>query len=140
MVSTLFIDEENSKLPQKYSNCVTFLEFFTHIINQSMSTGLVPKHMKIAKVIPIFKSGNKHIFKNYRPISLLPAFSKILEKGVATKLLKYLDTFDIFYKHQYGFRPRHSTLHPINHLLNQIEDNNDKTTKELILAVFIESF
>ena len=110
----------------------------THIINQSMSTGLVPKHMKIAKVIPIFKSGNKHIFNNYQPISLLPAFSKILEKVVATKLLKYLNTFDIFYKHQYGFRPKHSTLHPIIHLLNQIAENNDKTTKELTLAVFID--
>ena len=110
----------------------------THIINQSMSTGLVPKHMKIAKVIPIFKSGNKHIFNNYQLISLLPAFSKILEKVVVTKLFKYLNTFDIFYKHQYGFRPKHSTLHPIIHLLNQIAENNDKTTKELTLAVFID--
>ena len=110
----------------------------THIINQSMSTGLVPKNMKIAKVIAIFKSGKKHIFNNCRPISLLPAFSKILEKVVATKLLKYLYSFDIFYKHQYGFRPKHSTLHPIIHLLNQIAENNDKTTKELTLAVFID--
>ena len=62
----------------------------------------------------------------------------VLEKVVATKLLKYLNTFDIFYKHQYGFRPKHSTLHPIIHLLNQIAENNDKTTKELTLAVFID--
>ena len=57
---------------------------------------------------------------------------------MASKLLKYLNTFDIFYKHQYGFRPNHSTLHPIIHLLNQIAENNDKTTKELTLAVFID--
>ena len=57
---------------------------------------------------------------------------------MASKLLKYLNTFDIFYKHQYGFRPKHSTLHPIIHLLNQIAENNDKTTKELTLAVFID--
>ena len=50
----------------------------------------------------------------------------------------YLNTFDIFYKHQYGFRPKHSTLHPIIHLLNKIAENNDKTTKELTLAVFID--
>ena len=51
----------------------------SHIINQSLSTGTVPKQMKIAKVIPIFKSGDKYTFNNYRPISILPAFSKILE-------------------------------------------------------------
>ena len=105
-----------------------------------MSTGLVPKNIKIAKVIPIFKSGNKHIFDNYRPISLLPAFSKLLEKVVATNLLKYLISFDILYKHQYGFRPKHSTLHPIIHLLNQIAENNDKSTKEPTLAVFIDLY
>ena len=57
---------------------------------------------------------------------------------MATKLLKYLNSFNIFYKHQYGFRPKHSTLHPIIHLLNQIAENNDKTTKEPTLAVFID--
>ena len=105
----------------------------THIINQSMSTELVPTNMKIAKVVPIFKYGNKHIFNNYRPISLLPAFSKLLEKVVATKLLKYLNSFDICYK-------QHSTLHPISyviHLLNQIAEHNDKITKDPILAVFL---
>ena len=51
---------------------------FTHIVNQSLC--VVPVNMKLAKFIPIFKSGDKHIFNNYRPISILPAFSKILEK------------------------------------------------------------
>ena len=52
----------------------------THIINKSFETGIVPKDMKIAKVIPIYKSSDQTLIKNYRPISLLPVFSKIIEK------------------------------------------------------------
>ncbi len=52
----------------------------SHIINQSMLTGIVPLDMKLAKVIPIFKSSDQHSFNNYRPISILPAFSKVIEK------------------------------------------------------------
>ena len=110
----------------------------SHIINQSLSTGTVPKQMKIAKVIPIFKSGDKYTFNNYRPISILPAFSKILEKIMATKLLRYFDKYNLFYKHQYGFRPKHSTIHPIIQLLNQITNENDKASKNLTLSVFID--
>ena len=97
----------------------------THIINQSMQTGIVPSKMKIARVIPIFKTGDKHSFNSYRPISLLPSFSKILEKTIANKLIKYLETEKLLYKHQYGFRPNHNTIHPIIHLLNHIAQEND---------------
>ena len=48
----------------------------THIFNRSISTGIFPKRLKLAKVIPIFKSGNRKEFSNYRPVSILPQFSK----------------------------------------------------------------
>ena len=51
-----------------------------HIFNLSLQTGQFPNHMKIAKVVPLYKTGDKHQFTNYRPVSLLPQFSKILEK------------------------------------------------------------
>ena len=51
------------------------IEPITHILNQSLSSGIVPKQMKIAKVVPIYKSSDQNTFKNYRPVSLLPAFS-----------------------------------------------------------------
>ena len=110
----------------------------THIINQSMTTGTVPEEMKRAKIIPIFKSGNQHLFNNYRPISLLPAFSKLLEKIISIKLIKYLESQKLIYEHQYGFRPKHSTIHPIIHLLNQIATEHDKPSKNLTLSVFID--
>ena len=51
-----------------------------HIVNLSLSHGIFPNDMKLAKIVPIFKNGNTKLFNNYRPISILPAFSKILEK------------------------------------------------------------
>ena len=61
-------------------NCINeILKSLTAIHNQSFNTGVFPDRMKIAKVIPIFKSGNKNSFDNYRPISLLPSFHRILE-------------------------------------------------------------
>jgi len=94
--------------------------------------------MKIARVIPIFKSGYQHKFNNYRQISILPALSKILEKVMSNKLIKYLESQNLIYEHQYGFRPKHNTIHPIIHLLNQIATENDKPTKNLTLSVFID--
>ena len=56
------------------------LEPITYIINQSCSTGIFPQEMKTAKVIPIYKSSDKTLIQNYRPVSLLSAFSKLIEK------------------------------------------------------------
>ena len=65
--------------------------------------------MKIAKVIPLFKSGDNNIYKNYRPVSILPSFSKILEKAVYNRFTDYLTKLNILNKNQYGFRQNHST-------------------------------
>ena len=53
---------------------------------------------KLAKAVPIFKSGNKQIVKNYRPISLLPNYSKILKKIIKTRLIKFFDKHQALYK------------------------------------------
>ena len=110
----------------------------THIINLSMQSGTVPEKMKITKIIPIYKSGEKGIFNNYRPISLLPALSKIMEKNVANKLINYFNRYDLFYKHQYGFRKKHSTIHPIIHFLNHIANQKDISSKNITAAMFLD--
>ena len=56
----------------------------TCIINLSITSGIVSKQLKVAPVIPLFKSGEQDIFTNYRPVSVLPAFSKILERVMYT--------------------------------------------------------
>ena len=63
---------------------------FTHILNCSFNIGIVPRQMKIAKVIPIYKASDSTLLKNYRPISLLPAFSKIIEQIMYNKLVSFL--------------------------------------------------
>jgi len=72
------------------------------IINCSLETGIVRDELKVAKVIPVYKAGAKNEFSNYRPISILPFFSKIFEKIVYTRLINYLNKLDI----QYGFRKK----------------------------------
>ena len=68
-----------------------------HVINQSFSTGIVPAQMKIAKIIPIFKSGSHNMFDNYRPISILSPLSKVLEKLVCNRLINFLDKHELLY-------------------------------------------
>ena len=88
--------------------------------------------------MPIFKSGNNKLFNNYRPISILPAIFKIMEKMVCNRLMMFLEKYSILYKHQYAFRAKHSTVHPILHLLKDISVANDKITKDPTLAVFLD--
>ena len=65
--------------------------------------------MKVAKVIPIFKGNDKQVFTNYRPISLLPQFSKILEKLFNIRQDNFIERHSILSNSQYGFRPNMST-------------------------------
>jgi hypothetical protein len=90
-----------------------------HIFNRSLASGKVPDKMKVAKVIPIFKSGNVNDINNYRPISLLCTFSKILEKIVANRLTEYLNVNNLISINQFGFRSKHSTVHPMLKLVNE---------------------
>ena len=86
-------------------------EPLTHIYNLSFSTGTIPDLYKIAKIIPIYKSGDKFDVANYRPISLLPAFSKILEKLMSKRLLNFIIQHDLIHPGQYGFIKGRSTEH-----------------------------
>ena len=65
------------------------------ICNQSVHLGIFPKKMKIAKVIPIYKTGNRHELSNYRPVSLLPQFSKILAKIMYSRLNNFITKHNI---------------------------------------------
>ena len=81
------------------------------IFNLSLSTGIFPDKLKIAKVSPIFKNSEKDLLTNYRPISVLPCFSEILERIMYDRLYSYLTENKILFKKQFGFRSGHSTDH-----------------------------
>ena len=80
-----------------------------HIINLSLTEGKIPDDWKSARVSPIFKGGDAKDPLNYRPISILPVLSKVLEKLVFTQIYKYFDDNDLFTDVQFGFRPNFST-------------------------------
>ena len=80
------------------------------IINQSIETSVFPTAWKIANIFPLHKSGAKNIANNFRPISLLPIFSKIIEKHVECSLRDDLINNKILSQLQFGFKQRHSTI------------------------------
>ena len=89
--------------------CDTIVEPVCHIINLSIITEVVPNGFKQAKVIPLFKKGSKLDPGNYRPVSVLNVFSKVLERAVHNQLNEYLEKKSILYHKQSGFRSRFST-------------------------------
>ena len=102
----------------------------------SLLTGIVPSQLKIAKVNPIFKSGDNQVFSNYRPISILPSISKNLEKIMYNRLFDFVTKNEIFSPHQYGFRPNRSTYMAINDLYCKITDDLDN--KHHSLGIFLD--
>ena len=108
----------------------------TYIINLSLNSGVVPQEMKIARVIPLFKSGDKSLFTNYRPVSVLPVFSKFLERIVYNRLINFLNKYDILSRNQYGFRKNYSTAHALIQLYDKISNALDN--KRVTLGLFID--
>jgi sarcosine oxidase/L-pipecolate oxidase len=92
----------------------------THIFNLSFSYGIIPDNLKVELITSIFKCNEDNKFENYRPISVLTCFSKLLEKLVVKRLKQFIDKNNILSKHQYGFRQNRSTEHAIIDFVDKI--------------------
>ena len=92
----------------------------TYLINKSIEQCIFPDELKVAKVFPIYKSGDKKCISNYRPISVLSFFSKVFEKVMYNHLIDFIDNNNILSKHQFGFRKNHSTNHAVIALVDKI--------------------
>ena len=112
------------------------LSSLTLIINQSLTTGIFPKKLKIAKVIPLHKKESVFLMDNYRPVSLLTSISKVFEKIVHIQVTNYFLENDLFFKSQYGFRAEHSTELAGLELVDRIHSELDK--KKYPFAVFMD--
>lgn len=112
------------------------IEPFTYICNLSFSSGVFPDNMKTAKVIPLYKNGDKHVFSNYRPVSLLPQFSKILEKLFVIRLDKFIDRYNVLSNSQNGFRTNHSTSMALMELTEEISTAIDK--RQYFVSIFVD--
>ena len=148
-VSSSEIELEIMTIPQNkahglYSFPTHILRSAKHIISQPFSVlldkllehGIYPTKLKLAKVIPIYKSDDPSDPSNYRPISLLSVFNRIFEKMMYYRLKSFLEKKNIFNDSQYGFREKCSTEHAILDIINQIENNMDN--KMYSCGIFID--
>ena len=109
---------------------------FTNIFNESISTGVVPDILKISRITPIYKSGDTNEPHNYRPISILSVFSKVLERLVYNQLDSFLEKYNIMYNYQFGFRKKHSTEQAILELTDKLKSAIDN--KQLTCGLFLD--
>ena len=108
----------------------------TSLINKSLTSGIYPNDLKIAKIIPIFKGGERNKMENYRQISILNAMNKIFEKIVYNQLLDHANQNNIFTPHQFGFLKSMSTQDALLNFLKRINENLD--TNKYTFALFLD--
>ena len=108
----------------------------THVCSISLGTGSFPDQCKIDKIVPIFQKGEVNKFSNYRPVSVLPAVSKIFERLMYNRLIKFIDQLNIIDGNQFGFRKNYSTSLAINTFVNKFHEaiEND----QVMISLFID--
>lgn len=112
---------------------LSILNFYISVIvNTSIVTHAVPRNWKHALVCPLYKQGDPTVPSNFRPVSLLPILSKVLEKVVALQLYDYLDKNNLFSNSQHGFRKKLSTETALNVIMEDVFDNVDKNKITLL--------
>ena len=94
----------------------TFIDF-------CFTNGVFPTNCKIAKIVPIFKKGNRKDLSNYRPISILTCYSKIFERIIYNRFISFLNKHKVIQNTQYGFRSEVSTNHALIDVVTNIFDN-----------------
>ena len=107
----------------------------TAIINLSISSAVLPEEWKYARVVPLYKDGDKKCMDNHRPISVLPVASKILERAVQEQLLQHLDKSSRLSPFQCGFRKNHSTQDAVTYFTDCIRKGIDEGC--VTAAVFV---
>ena len=117
------------------TNCYNFIETFATVINTSLKDGVCPSQLKFANVIPIHKNGSKTDVTNYRPISLLPTFSKIFEKTLHERVSDFLSKNSSLHPLQFGFRKYHSCEHALLAAKNEILQTLDKKHIAMLLLI-----
>ena len=96
------------------------------LFNYSFYSGTVPDQFKVARVVPIHKKGSTCLVSNYRPISLLSIFNKLIEKLMYNRIISFLEKFSILYNNQFGFRSKHSTTQALLLLTDKIQRSIDE--------------
>ena len=142
-ISRLIHNLKSTKQDQNSVTVGLFKRVSNHIspiladmINLSFSTGKFPTFLKVAKIIPVHKSGDSSRIQNFRPISILPLVSKIFEKALHSRLFSFFERHSVISKSQFGFLPRTSTEDAVSNLSEYLYEqlNNKKVT----LNIFVD--
>ncbi|MCG7875530.1 MAG: reverse transcriptase family protein [Candidatus Thiodiazotropha endolucinida] len=128
------LDGIGPKIIKLAENCLS--PHIAALINKSINTGTFPNQLKYAKVLPVYKTGQKADPSNYRPISILPTISKIFEKHINKHLMNYLNKYKLLHESQSGFRQKHSCQTALIKLVDQWMSCIDKG--DLVGALFID--
>ena len=108
----------------------------TYVLNLSLAQGVVPSELKIARVTPIYKSGDNQLCINYRPVSVLPCLSKIFERCMYNRLFKFFEANNVLNDCQFGFRKSSSPELALSLLVDKITKAMD--AKENAVGLFID--
>lgn len=127
----LGLDQVSGSIIMRYAHVLT--EPITYICILSFTNGVFPSAFKTALIRPIYKSGEKDRVENFRPISILPILSKILERLMNKRLTSLLESNNLFSYTQYGFRSNRSANDAVHELTTFIITNLDKKMKCLVL-------
>lgn len=111
------------------------VEPLTHVINLIIGTGDFPEALKISEIRPIFKSGDKGIVSNYRPVAILSNISKIVEKIIHNRLINFFDHHQLLSDYQNGFRKGRSTTRAAYQALTQIIQSKNKSQETLLMSL-----
>ena len=113
-----------------------YIKPLTYLINISIKQGIFPEELKMANVIPIYKSDDKQLIQNYRPISVISYFSKVFEFFLYNHVIDFLEHNNILYDFQFGFRKHHSTNHAIITMVEKVSNALD--TGKIVVGVFLD--
>ena len=133
-IEAIILSLNNSKSSGPFSIPIRLLktlakgvsESYSLIVNDSFMTGVYPTNLKVAKVVDLRKKGPSDNPTNYRPISLLSVFSKILDKLMHKRLNNFVDINNVTHPLQFGFRQKHSTTHALTSLTEKLKQTIDK--------------
>lgn len=133
-ICSVGVDEISNKILKQ--NKHFFIPPLTYIFNLCIDKGIFPSLLKKSVVIPIHKNGDKTCVENYRPISILPAISKLLEKILNWRLVNYLEKNSILSPNQFAFRSGRSTDDAVQDLTNFVSNSLDEGSK--CLSIFLD--
>lgn len=106
------------------------------LVNETLKKGVFPQELKINRVKPIYKSGSRNDMNNYRPISIISVFSKIIEKVLMGRMLSFIQKYKLVDKYQYGFLKHSSTLSAVIDFVSYLSEALDN--RKIVVAVFAD--